>query len=295
LNSTVSVIIPVLNNCTQLKSTLRALAEQTYPAEKIEVIVVDNGSDAVISECIGDSVVNLLYETEIKSPYAARNKGINASTGAILALTDANKTPAQNWIEEGVKVLMEQEADIAGGRIDFLLPDRPTPAQVYDAIFFNNNRNLVVNEQAAVTGNMFVKRELMESVGSFHGKFRSGMDVWWTQRAGRLGFKLVFSDKAIVYCEPRKFLAVMKKSRRVGISHPFIRSEAGDSTLKIATTIFRTFAPPGFKWLNEKVPADYSKGFLIRLWLTALASKFCLGIGRLQGLLTLKKIRKKLK
>jgi glycosyltransferase involved in cell wall biosynthesis len=294
LYSTVSVIIPVLNNCSQLKSVLWALNTQTYPADKIEVIVVDNGSDTDISECIGDSGVKLLFEKEIKSPYAARNKGIISSSGAILAFTDANKTPDPEWIEQGVKALIEQGADIAGGRIDFVLPDRPSAAQVYDSVFFNNNRNLVQNEQAAVTGNLFVKRELIESVGRFHGQFRSGMDVWWTQRSVRMGYKLVFAEKAVVYCEPRKYSSVMSKSRRVGISHPFIRAEAGDSIPTIAFTIFRTFAPPRFKWLSEKVPPGYSSGFLVKLWFTAWASKCWLAAGRFQGLLLLKRIRNNL-
>jgi len=295
LNPTVSVIIPVLNNCTQLKETLSALSEQSYPAEKIEVIVVDNGSDTDISECFGDSVVKLLYEKEIKSPYAARNKGINASTGEIIALTDANKTPETNWIEEGVKALIVQDADMAGGNIDFSLPAKPTASEVFDATFFNNNRNLVFNEQAAVTGNLFLKRELMDTIGRFHGIFRSGMDIWWTQQAVRKGYKLIFAENSSVICKPRKYFALMKKSRRVGISHPFIRAEAGDSLTNIALIVFRTFTPPGLRWLKENVSVNYGSGFLIRLWMVAWSYKCFLGIGRLQGLLSLKKIRKKLK
>jgi len=295
LNPTVSVIIPVLNNCTQLKETLNALSEQTYPADKFEVIVVDNGSDEDVSRCIDNFTVKLLHETEQKSPYAARNKGFDASTGAIIAFTDANKTPETKWIEEGVKALLVQNADLAGGNIDFSLPVKPTASEVFDATFFNNNRNLVMNEQAAVTGNLFLKRDLMDTIGRFHGMFRSGMDIWWTQQAVRKGCKLIFAENSIVICKPRRYSALLKKSRRVGISHPFIRREAGDSLPNIALTVFRTFAPPGFRWLKENVSENYGSGFLIRLWMVAWSYKCCLGIGRLQGLLTLNKIRKKLK
>lgn len=289
MNVTVSVIIPVLNNCTQLGETLRALSAQTYPLNHTEIIVVDNGSDEDISGCIENPTVKLLYETEQKSPYAARNKGMEISSGAIIAFTDANKTPAVNWIEEGVKALYAQNADIAGGNIDYSLPDHPSASEVFDATYFNNNRNLVFNERAAVTGNLFVKRELMESTGRFHGKFRSGMDVWWTQQAVRKGYKLVFAEKAVVTCRPRKYTALMRKSRRVGISHPFIRKEAGDSLLKITLTVIRTFTPPGFKWLKEKISDDYDFFFCTKLWLVAWSYKCCLGIGRLQGLVLLKR------
>lgn len=294
MKPTVSVIIPVLNNCSQLQDTLKALSEQTYPLKNIEIIVVDNGTDEDMSKCIGNFSVKLLFETNQKSPYAARNRGIHASKGEIIAFTDSNKTPEPNWIKEGVEALIKHNADLAGGNIDFSLSKHPAASEVFDATFFNNNRNIVDNEQAAVTGNLFVKRELFDVIGLFPGRLRSGMDVWWTQQAVRKGYKLVYADQATVICVPRKFMALMKKSRRVGISHPFIRQEAGESLLKITMTVFRTIEPPRINWLRNKVSKDYNLGFLIKLWLVAWSYKFCLAYGRLQGLLSLKKIKQEL-
>lgn len=290
MTPTVTVIIPVLNNCFQLQETLHALRSQTYPSDKTEIIVIDNGSDEDISECVRDFPVKLLFQTEHKSPYAARNTGYAASTGEIIAFTDSNKTPSAEWISEGVRALIQNKAGLAGGHILFSLPENPTAAEVFDATFFNNNRTLVMNETAAVTGNLFIRREVMEDIGPFPGNFRSGMDVWWTRSAVKKGYKLVFAEQACVTCKPRKFSALMKKSRRVGKSHPFIRKQAGDSLLKISATIIRTFAPPGFFWLREKVyeTEDYSFGFFLKLWMVVWAYKCYLGVGRVEGLRYLK-------
>ncbi len=294
MTPTVSVIIPVLNNCIQLQSTLKALSDQSYPSQQIEILVVDNGSDEDISDCISNFNVKLIRENFQKSPYAARNSGINSSIGDIIAFTDANKTPAGNWIDEGVRALFHNHADAAGGNIIFTIPDKPTASEVFDSVFSNNNRNLVLNEKAAATGNLFVRRQLFDSVGRFHGEFRSGMDVWWTQRAVRYGFKLIYADKASVYCVPRKYRALMKKAFRVGKSHPFIRREAGDSILIIISTIFRTFSPPRFKWLNDKNLEPYSTVFKVRLWVVAWSYKCFLGFGRFWGLLSLRRFYKNL-
>jgi len=286
LKPSVSVIIPVLNNCFQLKENLTALRCQTYPSDKIEIIVVDNGSDEDISECVRDFPVTLLFRTDLESPYAARNTGYAAASGEIIAFTDSNKTPTEEWVSEGVRALLQNSADLAGGEILFSLSESAAAAEVFDAAFFNNNRTLVTNEAAAVTGNLFIRREVMEDVGTFPDNFRSGMDVWWTRKAVSKGYKLVFAEQAVVRCRPRKFASLMKKSVRVGKSHPYIRKQAGDSLATLFATIIRTFAPPGFFWLRKKIKATgtYGFGFFLKLWMVAWAYKCCLGYGRIKGL-----------
>lgn len=286
MKPTVSVIIPVLNNCSQLKENLTALSCQNYPSDKIEIIVVDNGSDENISECVCEFPVKLLFNTKYKSPYAARNTGFAASSGEIVAFTDSNKTPSAEWINEGVRALEQNRADLVGGEILFSLSEKPSAAEVFDAAFFNNNRTLVASEGAAVTGNLFIRREIMRDVGIFPNRFRSGMDVWWTRKAVSQGYKLVFSEQAVVTCKPRKFVSLMKKSIRVGTSHPIIRKKAGDSTLKIFGNIIRTFAPPGFFWLRKKIKptGNYRLLFIMKLWMVTWAYKWFLGYGRIKGL-----------
>jgi glycosyltransferase involved in cell wall biosynthesis len=286
LKPAVTVIIPVLNNCAQLKKTLGALRGQTYPQEKIEVIVVDNGSDENMQECVRKYSVELLYQTSQKSPYAARNTGFDASKGDIIAFTDSNKTPSAEWIEEGVKSLINENADLVGGDIFFPLSKSPSASEVFDSLYFNNNKILVQRENAAVTGNLLVKREVMEKIGPFPSTFRSGMDVWWTQKAVNLGYKLIFSNKARVACKARTFKSLMGKSVRVGRSHPFIKKEAGDSVYKILFTIVRTFLPPRLTDLNKQIQNSEfnSTRMLLKLWAVAWAYKCCLGIGRIIGL-----------
>ncbi|TVQ66786.1 MAG: glycosyltransferase [Balneolaceae bacterium] len=289
-NPKISVIIPVLNNREELRSTLQVLHEQTYPKELLEVIVVDNGSDEPLEPLSELFSFVLVKETGNRSPYAARNRGLKAATGSLIAMTDANKTPVRQWIEEGVKTLQSENADLVGGNITFQLPVNHTASERFDSLYFNNNRNLVLNEQASVTGNLFFKKSLIDELGEFPGSFRSGMDIWWSQRAVRKGFKLAFSESAVVICTPRRFFGLMKKSFRVGIAHPMIFRGYGYSNARIADQILRTFFPPKFRWMKEKGLTGESLWFRLKIWFVAWAYKILLGLGRIKGVRSLRDV-----
>ena len=102
LRSLVSVIIPVYNDAERLKLCLDALARQTYPGDRYEVIVVDNGSqqdpELVTSRY---EQVTLAHEA-CRGSYAARNTGLALARGDVLAFTNSDCIPAADWIEHGV-------------------------------------------------------------------------------------------------------------------------------------------------------------------------------------------------
>lgn len=281
----VSAIIPVLNNVQELRIMLEALNSQTYPRHKLEIIVVDNGSDQPIDSIQNEFNVILLREEGVKSPYAARNRGLMAATGEIIAMTDANKKPGIRWIEEGVRTLVSESADLVGGNIEYIFEKKYSAAERFDSLFFNNNRNLVLSERVSVTGNLFFRREMINQLGDFPGEYRSGMDIWWTQRAVRKGYKLVFSNDAVVYCRPRKFTDVIRKSFRVGISHPLIFWDRGYSNFQILGETLRSFWPPKIEWLRRVELEKELVGFRLKIWMVAWLYKIFLGAGRVKGFL----------
>lgn len=289
LNHTVTIIIPVLNAASLLKKVLEALAVQTYPQELIEIIVVDNGSQDNSPDTAKSFDVNLLYETEKKSPYAARNVGFKQATGSIIALTDANKIPDKQWIEEGVASLLDKQADLAGGQILFDLEENSTSAEIYDAATYNDNRTFVLENNSSAAGNLFFRREVMEKTGPFPDQFRSGMDIWWTKNAVQKGFKIAYAEKAIVRCKPRKLSALLKKSFRVGVLHPVIFQQMGESFPYILGQTFRTFAPPKTELLKQKLKELNRAESMFSVWCVAWMCKIMMGFGRMLGLTNLDK------
>jgi glycosyltransferase involved in cell wall biosynthesis len=267
-----------------VENVLRSLTSQTYPAESTELLFIDNGSSDNTKEIIRKYPVKLFSEDSSTSPYAARNLGILNSSGRIIAFTDANKVPEEGWIEEGVAALLGPDADLAGGDIQFDTGENPGVAEVFDSFTFNNNRALVEKEKGSACGNLFVRRSVFEETGLFPGTIRSGMDIWWTQRAVQSGFTLVFAEKAVVHCIPRSLPDVIKKSYRVGVSHPINMKSRGLGVSAILWEIIKTLAPPRISPLRDKLKHSSHSVSLVKLWTIAWFSRLMLAFGRFYGL-----------
>src|SRR5690625_514486 len=108
----ISVIIPVLDNEDGLRACVHALQQQSLPSERFEIIVVDNGSEDGTLEAAGELPVRLFSQVEPKTPYAARNRGLKEARGRIIAFTDSLCIPDRQWLENGLKRLESEEADL---------------------------------------------------------------------------------------------------------------------------------------------------------------------------------------
>jgi len=211
----VSVIVPVYNDA-RLALCLDALAKQSYPAERFEVIVIDNGA----TQTIVLSGVAVLHEPDPGS-YGARNRGILAARGDVLAFTDADCIPDQFWLEAGIERLHQKDApDMIGGAIQ-LFPlnlERLTAAELFESVWGFPQRVFVEEMSFAATANLFVRRDVFNSVGLFNKRMMSGGDVEWGKRTHRFGMRMVYSDKALVHHPSRRSLAelIVKYRRTCG-------------------------------------------------------------------------------
>lgn len=284
MQPTVSVIIPVLNASASLAEVLEAIENQTYGRDRIEVIVIDNGSEDGLETVISTYDVMLLRQTEVKSPYESRNRGLEAASGDILVFTDANKVPDNRWIEEGVAVLNRENAALAGGAIRFSLGSNPTLSELYDALMFNDNERLIREEGGAATGNLFIRKETADQIGPFDGEHRSGMDLVWTRRALSLGHKLIYAEQAVVTCRPRTFGELLRKSYRIGRLFRVVNRFHGRPDSYTIKHTFRTFLPPKPSAIRQRLEQSERNGSVWPLWTVAWLNKIVLGLGRIRGL-----------
>jgi cellulose synthase/poly-beta-1,6-N-acetylglucosamine synthase-like glycosyltransferase len=89
----VSILIAAYNEENSIGSTLRNKLELDYPKDKLEIIVISDGStdrtDAIVSE-FAASGVKLLRQEPRAGKTAALNKAVGAARGEILVFSDAN-------------------------------------------------------------------------------------------------------------------------------------------------------------------------------------------------------------
>ena len=215
LSSGVSVVVPVFNGQQTIRPLLDSLLASAYPADRFEIIIVDNGSNDATLSIVRQYPVTLLEQCEIRSSYAARNMGIARARFPIIAFTDADCQVDNRWLAEGVGAMEESRADLIGGRIAFTFSPRPTAAELYDSLVHMRNDVLVATKHRAVTANLFARAKLFKDIGPFP-EVLSGGDGIWTTRAVAQGYILRYAPLAIVRHPARGLDEVLTKAVRVG-------------------------------------------------------------------------------
>lgn len=244
-----SIIIPVFNDSIRLTKCLEALKHQSFPANKFEVIVVDNNSTENISDVVNSYSYRCLSEKKSGS-YSARNTGIKHAKGLYLGFTDADCIPDRFWVERAVHKLSKQDEPVAlGGDIQMFFENiNPSSLEWYEYYYAFNQKTNIKHHSYAVTANLWVPHELFEKCGLFNNELISGGDMEWGKRLQQKGYNLSYTPECIVYHPCRSSLKQMyKKIYRVqtgqlALHHnKDIKLHAKPFALK---TIFRTSRPP---------------------------------------------------
>ena len=224
----VSVIIPVFNDSRRLRICLEALENQTYPKHLYEIIIIDNGSTENLEPLVHEFKNAIFIREEKPGSYIARNKGISVSRGAVIAFTDSDCIPAQDWIEKGVKNLTATpNCGLVGGRIDMFLknPDKPTAVELYESIFAFWQKHYIEKRKFGATANVFTFRKVIEKAGLFNENLKSSGDLEWGHRVFSNGYKQIYADDVCVLHPARHSLhQLYRKIRRLTGGNPDLTS-----------------------------------------------------------------------
>jgi glycosyltransferase involved in cell wall biosynthesis len=219
----VSVIVPVFNDAPRLARCLVALRAQTWPADWLEVIVVDNGSTDDLAPALAELPGVVAIRELRPGSYAARNVGVAAARGEILAFTDADCLPAPDWIERGVgHLLAAPRCGMVGGRIDlrFADPGRPTAVELFDLLYGFPQERFVRTDRFSVTANLITRREVFDKAGLFDASLRSGGDREWGERAVGAGYEIVYAEDVVVgHPARRRIRELTARSVRIAGGH----------------------------------------------------------------------------
>jgi glycosyltransferase involved in cell wall biosynthesis len=192
----VSVIVPVRDGYEHLVELLAGLRLQTFPRDRFEVVIGDDGStDRRHFELAkSDGWVRVVAGPATNS-YAARNRAVGVSRGPVLAFCDADCRPEPTWIESGLAALAT--CDIVAGRIVYRPPAKPT---VWTAIDMETGKDhaRLVTDAVAETANLFVRRELFDRLGGFDASIAEGGDFDLVERAVRGGALLRYAAEPVV-------------------------------------------------------------------------------------------------
>jgi glycosyltransferase involved in cell wall biosynthesis len=191
----ISVVVPVRDGLPHLEEQLRALDAQRYDAP-YEVIVADNGSsDGTVAFArdwaASHPNVRLVDASSVRGPAAARNAGVAAAHGELLAFCDADDVVHAGWLAGCAEAL--RTSDLAAGSFDFWSlnghpPGPPIPAATHQLGFL----------PAGLGANLATRRGPFEEVGGFDVALVRGEDIDLCWRMQLHGFTFAEAPDAVV-------------------------------------------------------------------------------------------------
>jgi GT2 family glycosyltransferase len=183
----VSFVIPVRNDASRLACCLRSIRNADYPEDRIEIVVVDNGSrdgSEATARHFGARVVSLPGRRVSE----LRNLGGYAARGEIVAFVDADHEIAPDWISAAVETL--DLPQVAGTGALYHAPANATWVQtVYDAFRERLPGRRPVEWLAS--GNLAVRRRTFAGAGGFDTSLETCEDVDLCQRLRRTGSRII--------------------------------------------------------------------------------------------------------
>jgi glycosyltransferase involved in cell wall biosynthesis len=179
----VSVIVPFRDAEKYLARCLGALVAQEPVDGGYEILAIDDRSSdrsaAIARRFPGVRVLT----SSGPGPYAARNTGITAAGGEILALTDGDCETAADWLQQIVQAFTPPGAAVLVGprlpaRDSFALGLLSAYERAKDEYVFGDLRSELYYASA---NNMAIRRETWDAVGAFEQR-RRGADTLYVRR-----------------------------------------------------------------------------------------------------------------
>lgn len=178
----ISVVVCVYNEEEVLSDCLQGLARQTYPADRFEILICDDGStdttaeiaERFVHELPADAPRTRLLSLSHVGLSAARNTGLVHGSGEIIAYIDGDAIAEPTWIEELARSF-GKGADLVGGRIN-LLNDGSWVARLLQNTRHYQIFGPEVFKEEFIGCNMAYRREALESVAGFQENFHARGD-----------------------------------------------------------------------------------------------------------------------
>jgi GT2 family glycosyltransferase len=198
----ISVVVCTFNGQKTIGECLQGLGELDYP--DLEVIVVNDGSTDSTPAIVAEHDVRLI-NTENQGLATARNIGMRAATGEIIAYLDDDARPDRHWLSY-LAATFDRDGYAGVGGPNVPPPGSPALASCIAEAPGGPTHVLVSDREAEhIPGcNMAFRKRALEEIGGFDPRFRvAGDDVDLCWRLLAAGHKLGFNPAALVWHWPR--------------------------------------------------------------------------------------------
>lgn len=216
----VSLLVAVRNESEHIQDCISSIIAQTYPYEKLEVIILDGGSTDGTSQIVKALIKELANLRFIENPKtiqsAAWNLGLENCTGEIISIVSGHVILAPDYVVKAVETLQRTGADMVGGTTRAISTElvgqaialaMSAPFGVGGA----RHRYTNVEEETDSVFMGFCHRSVYEKIGNFDEELVRNQDDEFSYRLTKAGGRIVCNPEIVSYYHTRSTLKSLWK------------------------------------------------------------------------------------
>ncbi len=235
----ISVIVPTYNRKSDLACCLNALENQGLSKVDYEVIVVDDGSNDGTSAFLKDFQSNTLlqfsfYIQHNSGPALARNLGIKHAKAELIAFTDDDCVPQEQWLKDLICAFPKDKSCAAIGGIVKRKNNSIISQYIDEYIPYKHieNKGIVY---ILCTANAVFKKSVLTELKGFNPMFTwpGGEDSELSFRINSAGYHMLSINSAIVLHKHRdSFKGIFKTIYYYGKGFYYLKQNSFYNELK---------------------------------------------------------------
>jgi poly-beta-1,6-N-acetyl-D-glucosamine synthase len=228
----ISVIVPVYNSAGTLEDCLRSMAAQDYPLDRMEILLVNNGSRddsfEIFSRLQGELHLTLSWHSIINQGKAwALNAGIHLASGRYIFNIDSDVVLAPDAFRQVVET-MEAEADLGAvtGAIEVLPPTEDSSSflrllaeceffEYLTAFRVGREQQTILQNLYTLSGafSVFRREVLLETFLYSHETVTEDTDLTFEIYERLRGWRIACVTSAVAYVHPIESLGALYAQR----------------------------------------------------------------------------------
>jgi glycosyltransferase involved in cell wall biosynthesis len=228
--TSVSVLVPTLNEASNIGSLLECLRAQTYPIS--EIVIADGGSTDGTREIVAADPRVILVDNPRRHAAAGRNVALTFCTTDWVLFTDGDCRPERDWAARLMAAVSGPDVVGVGGRLiaaPHTVFERVCAQMLLVAVlrYEAGSRPVVAKslDGALITANCAYRRDILQRVGGFDERFSNfgeDIDLMFRVLDLQAGTLRHTADAVVIGDMPATLTATISKWRQYGMSSSYL-------------------------------------------------------------------------